>query len=251
MAAGQAAPVIEVRPLTGIAEYREVVRLQREIWGFSELDSLPVRLFVVANKIGGQTFGAFDGTRMIGFCVALPALKPGGGHYLHSNMAGVEEPYRNLGIGKRLKLAQRADALSRGIPSIEWTFDPLEIRNAYFNMEKLGAVVRRYVLNQYGVTSSALHGGLPTDRCVAEWDLASERVQVILAGRVSPRPETRARIEVPAGIAELRARDPRRARAIQENISNQFLEYFRAGLAVTGVERNEDAGVYLLSRWDT
>lgn len=243
---------IEVRALTGIGEYRDAVRLQQEIWGFAEVDVLPVRLFVVCRKIGGQAFGAYDNGKMVGFCVALPAIRhQTGGLYLHSNMLGVTDGYRNAGAGRMLKLAQRDDALSRGIPLIEWTFDPLEFKNAYFNMERLGAVVRRYVLNFYGVTTSALHGGLPTDRCVCEWDLASPRVEAMLAGNPLPRPETEARIEVPADIATIRKNDPGRAREIQARVSQQFLEYLDAGLAVTGAERSDAAGVYLFSRWES
>ena len=94
--------------------------------------------------------------RMIAFCLAIPGLKPGGKPYLHSHMLGVLPEYRNAGIGRQLKLRQRDDALARGIDLIEWTFDPLEIKNAYFNVERLGAIVRRYVRNQYGTTSAAL-----------------------------------------------------------------------------------------------
>ncbi len=253
MAGSQERPVIEVRPLSDVGEFREVVRLQREIWGFSEVDALPVRLFVVCRKIGGQVFGAFDGGRMIGFCVSLPALHHGasGGIYLHSNMLGVTDGYRNAGVGRILKLAQRDDALGRGIPEIEWTFDPLEIKNAYFNMERLGAVVRRYVLNFYGVTSSALHGGLPTDRCICEWHLDSPRVRAILEGQPAPRPAGLARVEVPEGLDALRKEDPRAAREIQARVSAQFQEHLRNGLAVTGVERTGSAGVYLFTQWES
>ncbi len=121
--------------------------------------------------------------QMIGFCMAIPGLKAGGKTYLHSHMLGVLPDYRNSGVGRTLKLMQRDDALGRGIDLIEWTFDPLEIKNAFFNMERLGAIVRRYVPNQYGTTSSPLHGGLPTDRCIAEWWIASPRVKAILAGQ--------------------------------------------------------------------
>src|SRR5260370_14480199 len=156
------ARMIEVRPLTAHAEFSEAVRLQQEIWGFEEIELLPLRLFVVATKVGGQAFGAFDGKRMVGFCLAIPGVKPGAKSYIHSHMLGVLPEYQNSGVGRKLKLAQREEALARGIDLIEWTFDPLEIKNAYFNTERLGAVVRRYVLNQYGTTSSHLHGGLPT-----------------------------------------------------------------------------------------
>src|SRR5216683_4905166 len=129
--AGQA--VIEIAALSTQPEFKAAVDLQREIWGFAEIELLPVRLFVVATKIGGQALGAFDGERMIGFCLAIPGLKPGAKGYLHSHMLGVLPEYNNRGVGRMLKLAQREDALQRKIDLIEWTFDPLEIKNAYFN----------------------------------------------------------------------------------------------------------------------
>ena len=249
--AGSEKPVITVRMLDSIPDYQGAVHLQQEIWGFSELDSLPTRLFVVARKIGGQSFGAFVGDRMIGFCVALPGIKPGEDPYLHSNMLGVVAEYRNSGVGRMLKLAQREDALTRGIGLMEWTFDPLEIKNAYFNMERLGAVVKRYVLNQYGITSSKLHGGLPTDRCVAEWYLDSSRVKGLLAGTPELRPEVLRTIHVPAGIDAMRTVDPKKLREVQRGITEQFLESFQQGLTVTGVEKHADgAGTYQLSHWE-
>jgi len=168
---------------------------------------------------------------------------------LHSHMMGVLSDYRNAGIGKLLKLKQRDEALSREIPLVEWTFDPLEVKNAFFNIERLGAVVRRYVLNQYGTTTSALHGRLPTDRCVAEWYLESDRVRALLDTGKFERPAEVARIEVPAAIQQWKTQDPARARDAQASISAQFQEHFRAGLAVTGFERGEDKGTYILSKW--
>ncbi|MBL8230961.1 MAG: acetyltransferase [Bryobacterales bacterium] len=239
---------MEARALTTIAEFEEAVKLQKEIWGFADIELLPRRLFVVANKIGGQTFGAYDGDRMIAFLIAIPGLKKDT-QYLHSHMLGALPEYRDKGIGRMMKLKQREDALARGIKLVEWTFDPLELRNAYFNLEKLGAVVRRYVLNQYGTTSSHLHGGLPTDRCIAEWWIDHPRVHAVLAGRNPDRDQATARIAVPANIAELRQTDPAQARAIQESVSNQFLEHFRQGLAVVGMDRTPEAGTYLLGPW--
>jgi predicted GNAT superfamily acetyltransferase len=243
--------MIEVRELTRQAELEQAVRMQKEIWGFEDIDLLPVRLFVVANKIGGQVLGAFDGGRMVGFCLCIPGLKPGGVSYLHSHMMGVVADYRNRGVGRLLKTRQRLDALARGVELIEWTFDPLEIKNAFFNIERLGVVVRRYVLNQYGTTSSHLHGGLPTDRCVAEWYIASPRVEIASEGRVPPRHQIAARISVPVEIAELRQSEPRRAREIQFAISEQFRLNFDKGLAVIGFEKSEQAGTYLLGPWES
>jgi predicted GNAT superfamily acetyltransferase len=162
---------------------------------------------------------------------------------------GVLSEYRNAGIGRMLKLKQREEALERGIELIEWTFDPLEIKNAFFNIERLGAVVRRYVLNQYGTTTSLLHGGLPTDRCVAEWYIGSERVkQVLVEGKYDPV-EVEQRIEVPMAMQNWKQADPARALSEQASISEQFREHFRNGYAVTGFERAEDKGTYLLSKW--
>jgi predicted GNAT superfamily acetyltransferase len=221
-----------IREIAEHDELEEAVRLQRLIWGFDDVDLLPLRLFVVATKIGGHVLGAFDGERMVGFSLAIPGLKPGGAIYWHSHMMGVLPDYRNRGIGRMLKLRQREDALARGINLIEWTFDPLELKNAYLNIEKLGVIVRRYVLNQYGNTTSPLHGGLPTDRCVAEWHLALER---------RPLP-VEARIPIPCEMGEHR-------REIQQTAREQFLEYFRRGLAVVGFERTDATGTYLLAPW--
>ena len=243
--------MIEARQLTTHAQFVDAVRLQQKIWGFEDIELLPVRLFVVATKVGGHAFGAYDGDRMIGFCLAIPGLKPGGKYYLHSHMLGVLLEYRNAGVGRKLKLAQRQEALQREIPLIEWTFDPLEIKNAFFNVERLGAIVRRYVLNQYGTTSSHLHGGLPTDRCIAEWWVASPRVEAIINKQPFERNPTEARISVPADIAEIRTKDYKRAREIQLRISEQFLEQFGKGLAVIGFERSDDAGTYLLGKWES
>lgn len=243
--------MMEVRALTGHEQFAEAVRIQKIVWGFEELELLPVRLFVVATKIGGQAFGAYSGDEMAGFCLALPGLKSNGGAYLHSHMLGVLPKYRNSGVGRLLKLRQRDEALSRDLSLMEWTFDPLEIKNAYFNIQRLGAIVRRYVLNQYGTTSSHLHGGLPTDRCVAEWWLDSARVRAVLEGREPERSEIEARVRVPAEIANLRQNDPKRAREIQKRISEELMEAFGRGLAVAGFERAGGAGTYLLGKWQS
>jgi predicted GNAT superfamily acetyltransferase len=244
--------MIDTRPLTEREDLKTVVRLQREIWGFEDVDLIPLRLFVVATKIGGQVFGAFDGQQMIGFCMAIPGLKAGGKTYLHSHMLGVLPDYRNSGVGRALKLTQRDDALRRRVSLIEWTFDPLEIKNAFFNMERLGAIVRRYVPNQYGTTSSPLHGGLPTDRCIAEWWIASPRVNAITSGQPFERVQVEmARIAIPSDIASIRANDPARARDIQQTASDQFRAAFDRGQAVIGFEKTEQAGTYLLGKWES
>jgi predicted GNAT superfamily acetyltransferase len=252
--------MIQVRRLSTVDEFSEALRLQQCVWQFADAELVPLPVFVVAGQTGGQVFGAFDGHRMIGFCLAFPALKADARPYLHSHMLAVMPEYRNAGVGRRLKLEQRADALSRGLDLMEWTFDPLQLKNAYFNMARLGAIVRRYVENEYGNTSSPLDGGLPTDRCVAEWWLASPRVERILSddapaegakepvGRRKRLPHQE-RIAVPIAIDQIRRDDPEHARAIQSACATQFKACFTRGLAVIGFEHTDTEGAYLLGRW--
>ena len=242
------APAIRVQALTEREQFRDAVRLQKEIWEFEDIELLPVRLFVVATKVGGQAFGAYDGQQMVAFALAIPGIKRGYGGYLHSHMVGVLKAYRNYGIGRMLKLAQRVDAMQRGIELMEWTFDPLEIKNAYFNIERLGAIIRRHVFNQYGTTTSVLHGGLPTDRVTAEWWLQTDRVEAAVAGREFARPATELTIAVPNDIAELRETDSDRARQIQSEVSAALSAAFDRGLAVVGFEKAAESGNYLLGK---
>ncbi len=238
MAGGETKPAMtSVRALSGRHEFADAVNLQRIVWGWDDLDILPVRFFVVASGIGGQVLGAFDDGFLCGFCLAIPGLKPDGSAYLHSHMLGVLPEYRNSGAGLMLKLEQKNDALARGIRHIEWTFDPLDLKNAYFNLEKLGATVRGYAPNHYGMTTSRLQAGLPTDRCVAEWDLKRPR---------KSRP-TLARIPVPTEIERLKRNDPGEARQIQQHVARLFEENLANGLAATGFERSPEFGTYLFS----
>jgi predicted GNAT superfamily acetyltransferase len=241
---------IEIHQLAQLDEFAAVVRLQREIWGFEDVELLPLRLFVVADKIGGQVLGAFDAGRMVAFCLCIPGVKPGGKSYLHSHMLGVLPQYRNVGLGRRLKLKQRDYALTRAVDLIEWTFDPLQLKNAFLNIERLGVIVRRYVHNQYGTTTSRLHGGLPTDRLVPEWWIRSARAEAICNNQPFERPTVEAEIVLPAAIDKLQQQDPDRAREIQTSVGEQFDHHFRAGLAVIGFRKSEDLGTYLLGKWE-
>src|ERR1700688_4717344 len=231
-----------IRQCEALAEMQACFALQKEVWKFSDADLIPVRMFVVAAKIGGQVIGAFNASDndLIGFAVAIPGTR-NGHSYLHSHMLAVRQEYRNAGLGRKLKLSQRDDALARGFELMEWTFDPLEIKNAYFNIEKLGAISRRYNVNQYGITSSPLQGGLPTDRLVAEWWMKSKRVENILADSPSATFECRERIEVPAEIYEWKASAATRAQAlaVQERNRAKFNRAFAAHLSVLGYERDE------------
>ena len=243
---------IVLRRCSGLDELRACVALQKEVWNFTDAELVPLRMFVVADKVGGQVMGAFEGNEMVGFALSVPGTRTG--HiYLHSHMLAVRKDHRNGGLGRRLKLLQREDALARGIELIEWTFDPLEIKNAYLNIEKLGAIARRYNINQYGITSSPLQGGLPSDRLIAEWWLKSKRVETLLSSGKNPAVTVEAGIEVPAQIYDWKAAAETRGKAqqVQERNREQFLRAFHHGLAVIGYERDTAGnGKFLLGHWD-
>ena len=184
-----------MRKCETLEEFHACVALQREIWDEADLEVEPATTFVVAAQTGGQVLGAYVGKTLVGYTLALAALRNGGA-YLHSHMTGVVAGYRDRGVGRMLKLFQRDEALSRDIRLIEWTFDPLEMRNAHFNLNRLGAVARRYLPNLYGITTSPLHRGLATDRLVAEWYLDSPRVMAAINNEL-PSPPSVLSIEVP------------------------------------------------------
>lgn len=243
---------IEIRSLEGTEEFGGCVDLQLSVWGFDPLDVLPLRFFVVASQIGGQVFGAFTAdSRMVGFLCALPGMR-GNLPYLHSQMLAVIPEFRNRGIAWRLKLAQRQDALQRGYQLIEWTFDPLELKNAYFNIEKLGVVANRYSPNQYGLNSSRLQAGLPTDRMFADWWIQSGRVREIFGEKETCRQgeqeEFWQRIEVPTEVMKWKNESVEQAREVQERLRKKFLASFSSGYWVTHFERGKDVSCYILSK---
>lgn len=241
---------ILVRHCHGLAEFQACMEIERRVWGEADL-LVPLPLFVVAVETGGQVFAAFEGGNMVGFTMALAGARDARA-YLHSHMTAVLPEHRDRGIGRLLKVFQRQDALARGIDLVEWTFDPLDIKNAYFNLVRLGAVARRYFPNCYGITTSPLHAGLPTDRLLAEWVLRSPRVEAILGGEslkpAQPKPPASAavRIRVPATIDDLRRANPAEAVRVQGDIRRQFLYYFSHGYAASALEVHSDGADYVL-----
>jgi predicted GNAT superfamily acetyltransferase len=251
----------------GHEELEACVQLQIETWGYDITDIMPRKAFLVMQKVGGQVLGAFDtelpgaqangdAASMVGFAMSLPGVKTGPNSpdgnpyaYIHSHMLAVKPEYRNRGLGAQLKLAQRTDALARGITHMEWTFDPVEIKNAFLNIHKLGAIVRRYSEDFYGVSSSRLQGGLPTDRLVAEWKLDSPRVKGILDGKPPAHLVIQERVTVPASISQWKASDEDRPRALAIHLENRhkFQRAFASGLAVIGFECDpEGNGIFQL-----
>jgi predicted GNAT superfamily acetyltransferase len=242
---------IEIRSLTSLEHFESCVALQLEVWGYNDGDVIPRRVFVVAHRIGGQVMGAFDGETIVGFAMALPGYR-NGQSYLHSHMLAVLPKYRNFGIGRRLKLAQRDEALSRGFDLMEWTFDPLEIRNAHLNIGRLGAIARRYQPDFYGSSSSPLQGGLPTDRLYAEWWLRSPRVTNLLGGEAQTI-QVLERVTVPQAIYQWKQDVQQRklAQALQSSNREALQAAFHRGLAIIGYERDANGnGCYLLGVWN-
>jgi predicted GNAT superfamily acetyltransferase len=187
----------------------------------------------------------------VGFTLAIAGWrnrKP----FLHSHMTAVMDGYRDRGIGRRLKLFQREDALARGIGLIEWTFDPLVTKNAYFNFMRLGAIARRYLPNAYGITTSPLHASLPTDRLVAEWHLRSRRVLGALSGKRASAPISKkaARIVIPENLPinldERRSGDLARAVQIQSRVREEFLKWLGKGYTATVLVPSQDGMEYIL-----
>jgi predicted GNAT superfamily acetyltransferase len=232
---------IVLRSCQGIDEMDACVQLQIDTWGYNDGDVIPRRMFIVAQRIGGQVIGAFDPEgKMVGFAMAIPGVKtarqPDGAPrpYLHSHMLAVSPHFRNGGIGRHLKLYQRREALSRGVGLMEWTFDPLEIKNAFLNIHRLGVIVRSYTPDFYGVSSSRLQAGLPTDRLHAEWWMESERVRAILNGSSYSSPAPQETIVVPHAVSEWKASSVSRAQAVQAETRARFVAAFARGLAVAG-----------------
>jgi predicted GNAT superfamily acetyltransferase len=245
-------PELEIRHCDSFEQLDACVELQMATWGYNPMDVIPRRMFVVARRIGGQVIGAFaPDESLAGFALALPALRDGM-TFLHSHMLAVRPEFRNAGVGRRLKLAQRDDALARGMRLMEWTFDPLEIKNSFFNIEKLGAVTRTYTRNFYGVSSARIQGGRPTDRLHAEWWLESERVTEAVAGRRAPRGRVELRISLPHEVMRWKesAEGAEQATAVQTENYERFADAFAQGLVVTGFSRDpEGNGYFELSRW--
>jgi predicted GNAT superfamily acetyltransferase len=240
---------IVVRKCACLEEFHLCVELQREIWGEEDLEVEPATMFVVASETGGQVLGAFDGDRLVGYTMAVVGLRDGA-VYLHSHMTGVRDAYRNRGVGRMLKLFQRDEALGRGIRLVMWTFDPLEIRNGHFNLNRLGAICRKYHENLYGITTSPLHGGIPTDRLVAEWRLDSARVVASLGNLAKEPSDAPAAIGLPAELERWKREDSPQVENVQKRLRSEFGRWFARGYAAVGVRMAASgAAAYLLQPW--
>jgi predicted GNAT superfamily acetyltransferase len=273
------------RGLTTLEEFARVVQLERDIWGPAYDDVVPVPILAVSVHTGGILIGAFDERRtpdgersetMIGFVYSLPGIKDGKPTQW-SHMAGVLPDYQSRGLGFQLKLLQRERALQAGLDLVQWTYDPLQAMNAHFNFAKLGVVVEEYAVNLYGVSTSPLHGGNPTDRFVADWLVRGPRVAERLGGAAPLAPvltveaagraqragewlapaavdldldEKRISVEIPMGFTEMLSKAPDLALEWRMATRGIFTTYFGRGYRAVEffLDRPSRKGAYLLVR---
>jgi predicted GNAT superfamily acetyltransferase len=246
-AAGESQGIL-VRKCSALEEFHACVQLQKEIWNEVDLEIEPSTMFVVASITGGQVLGAFDGDKLVGFTMSVVGTRQGA-IYLHSHQTGVAAKYRDRGVGRMLKLFQREEALARGIRIVEWTFDPLEPKNAHFNLNRLGAICRRYIPNLYGVTTSPLHRGIATDRLVAEWRLDSPRVIAAIQDLAPSATDAPAAVALPAELEHWKREDGPPVQTVQTRVREEFTNWFARGYAAVAVRTGEKSTEYLLAPW--
>jgi len=249
---------VEIRECVTVEEFDACVALQREAFGLPDLELSPRRHLIVARSAGGYTLGAFDGARLVGFVLTQVAVRNGSEVIGYSHMMAVREESQNRGVGAMLKWAQRDKSLGEGKKAITWTWDPMQARNAHFNLNRLGVVVRNYGMNFYGTdysTSSAYDAeqaqGIDSDRLFAEWELENPRVVALSEGRTPEPQAVPARmIEIPPDWYGLIRTDAVRARSEQLRVRREFEEAFSAGLVCRAFERDTEHPRYLLYRRD-
>ena len=240
---------IQIRECTELEDLAACVDLQREVFALPDIEISPVRHLVVTKNAGGFTLGAYSGSELVGFVLSVPAFLRGEKAF-YSHMTAVRASFQGSGIGARLKWAQRERALGLGVRTIKWTFEPVKSRNAFFNLEKLGAVVTDYEENFYGVDYSTAPGakiGLASDRLFAEWQLESEKVIALAKGDAFLEPAKPVReITVPSNWSELVSSDPSAALAEQLRVREEFQSAFGDKLVGRGFDRDLECPRYLL-----
>jgi predicted GNAT superfamily acetyltransferase len=270
------ATAVTIHPLRGAAELHAAVELQEEVWGDDFTEIIPASVMKVVQQVGGIAIGAFVENRLVGILFGISGIRDGELAHWSDTLAVLPE-YRDLGIGRQLKCQQRDTLLAQGVERIHWTFDPLESRNAYVNLVRLGAVAGEYRRDFYGATASILHAGLETDRLVASWEIRSERVVRRLAGErgwvgasaeelplVNPwrssellplagEPDLAVaapavRLAIPADVQELRSRSPAVALEWRRTTRTAFEAYLGRGYVATDLLRGPGCSYYILER---
>jgi predicted GNAT superfamily acetyltransferase len=273
---------VVIEPVRDFAGYRACEQLQKEVWGFQDIAVVPDHLLHMIVQAGGLLLGAFAGIgparEMLGFSLSVLGLWERGKLRHHSLMTAVKPGLQDQGIGQKLKLSQREHVLRQGIDLITWTFDPLESRNAHFNLNKLGVLVRSYIPNYFGADMrDQRNQGLPSDRFLAEWYLASSRVvaraqgesardlrlsEVDVINRTQRLPSGQRApaggrlglrspflfFEIPSDLQALKRADLAAARAWREECRKFLVPYMEEGYLVTGLVRQGDRSFLVLER---
>ena len=233
-----------VRECVSLDDFQKCVDLEKRVWKNEDIDVMPVRLYQISKACNAPTIGAFNNSgSLVAFGHTTIALRDGRAAY-HSHMLAVEEGFRDQNLGYKIKLAQRQHAITAGVGLIFWTFDPLISRNAHFNINKLGAVVRRYERNYYGQgVSTGFDVDVPTDRIIAEWWVSSDHVASVLAGH-TPRPHKLAgEIEIPADIDSIKTRSTTEYLDWRLRTREQFETQLAAGAVACGFVRDTARGI--------
>lgn len=242
---------IRIRECETIEELDACARLQKEVFALADLEISPRRHLIVTRSAGGFTLGAFAGEELIGFVLSVPGFR-GAERFFYSHMTAVSNRFQNLHVGTRLKWAQRARALHEGVDFIKWTFQPIQARNAFFNLERLGAIIKTYAPNFYGTDYATAHLdagkiGIDSDRLFCEWNLESEKVKKLEKGEKFEESGAVVKtIEIPNDWNALVKKNPERAVAEQTRVKAEFQNAFAENLICKGFERDDKSPKYLL-----
>jgi predicted GNAT superfamily acetyltransferase len=274
---GKASVGVSLREFQTAADFIRCTEIQREVWEFEDSGVVPIPVLRTCHRQGGLLIGAFGPKAgMIGFAFSFPV--PWGYRVIHhSHMLAVLPPYQNQGLGSRLKYAQYQH-LAGKIPLMTWTFDPLEAKNAFLNLNKLGVVVRKYFRDFYGTgETSGLHRGIGTDRFLAEWHFCqsppgragrqlrtavgadiprvisvSDEAELLIPNSVDLECEAgRLYVEVPTDIQDLKRVDMSAARAWRQYTRSALEHYLKRDYEVVRLDRTEGRPIrvfYLLER---
>src|SRR4030095_11845151 len=252
MSSNQQAPrtVVDIREVSTIDEFDACIRLQREVFRLPDLEISPRRHLIVSHCAGGWALGAFVAGHLVRFVHHLAAVK---GDYIfgYSHMMAVAAEYQNKGVGAQLKWAQRTRALGEGRDFIKWTFEPMRARNAHFNLNRLGVVIREYAVNFYG-TDYSLNpaekvsgvSGIDSDRLFASWDLRSPRVEAFAQRKDYDPGAAERTIEIPADFSALLKCDPQAAKRQVLRVREEFLQDLNDGYICRAFDRNAEAPRY-------
>lgn len=242
---------LEIREVDTLEGFKQCVELQREVFALPDIEISPLRHLVVTKHAGGFVLGAFFGEKLVGFVLTVPAIRANNEACFYSHMTAISKDFQNAGIGAKLKFAQRERALNEGKRFIKWTFHPLQARNAHFNLNRLGAVIRHYEVNFYGtdyVTSTNQPtAGIDSDRLFAEWEIDTERAAKFANGETPQfAGEFIRKIEILPNWEKISKENPIEARAELLRVREEFQKAFAENLVCAGFERDNEKPAYLL-----